>query len=342
MSKLRSLAALTLFLTVGTACSNPAPETEGVAPSEAQAGWNTLSGAPPVIIAHRGASGTLPEHTLEAYALAIDQGADFIEPDLVITQDGHLIARHDRYLSTTTNVSDISEFADRKTVKPGRSDADWYAEDFTLEEIKQLRARQPFAGRATEYDDQYQIPTLEEVLSLANQRSDELGRQIGIYPETKQPSALEALGLSFDQPLLQALQEAGYEGADAPVFIQSFEADILKRLNQQTETPLVFLIGRPTLMSFETISEFADGVGPYKLLLMTADGASTGFLESAHDQGLMVHTWTLRDDDVWAPFAGDPAAEISAFLDLGVDGLFTDFPETGVTVRDEFAGQVRP
>ena len=172
--------------------------------------WTTRSGERPIIIAHRGASGVLPEHTLAAYERAIEQGADFIEPDLVITRDRHLVARHDRYLSTTTNVSDLSEFAARKTVKPGRDAADWYVEDFTLAELKTLRARQPRAGRSKAYDDQYEIPTFGEVLELVAGRSEALGRPIGVYPEAKQPGALNALGYSHDADLLAALRKYGF------------------------------------------------------------------------------------------------------------------------------------
>ncbi|MEL6688485.1 MAG: glycerophosphodiester phosphodiesterase family protein, partial [Pseudomonadota bacterium] len=180
--------------------------------------WNTLDGSAPLIIAHRGASGYLPEHTLAAYDLGIDMGADFIEADLVITKDGVLVARHDRYLSDSTNVADHPEFAGRKVVKPGHDGADWFVEDFTLAEIKTLRAKQVKAGRPTEFDGLYEIPTFDEVLALVVRRSEETGRRIGIYPETKQPAALETLGLSFDTALLDSLAQYRFDSADDPVF----------------------------------------------------------------------------------------------------------------------------
>ena len=180
-------------------------------PVHASPGWNTLTGQPPVIIAHRGASGERPEHTLAAYSLAIEQGADFIEPDLVMTKDGVLIVRHDRYLSTTTDVSAHPEFADRRVEKEGRQD--WWAEDFTLEEIKTLRAVQPREGRAKDYDGQFEIPAFEEVLALRAKASEETGRIIGVYPETKHPAAPAALGLDPAPELREEMAVATNVGA---------------------------------------------------------------------------------------------------------------------------------
>lgn len=328
--------ALAVFL---MACTNE--QGPPIVPGLPDKLWDTKSGEAPIIIAHRGASGYRPEHTLEAYELAIDQGADFIEPDLVITKDGHLIARHDRYLSTTTNVADFAEFADRKTVKPGRGKADWYAEDFTLAEIKQLRARQPFPGRSRAFDDTYSIPTFAEVLELANAKSAELDRRVGVYPETKQPTALEALGLSFDAPLIADLTAADYEGFGAPVYIQSFEPEILERLNKITTTKLVYLIAAPTDLELTEIANFADGIGPNKLLLLTSDGASSGLLEQAHEAGLEVHSWTFRDDARGGSF-DDIAGELNAYMMLGLDGIFTDFPDTALAVRTDLAEKLRP
>lgn len=289
----------------------------------------TLSGAAPIIIAHRGASGYRPEHTLSAYALAIDMGADYIEPDLVITKDGHLIARHDRYLSTTTNVADLPEFADRKTEKPGHDGADWFAEDFTLAEIKQLKARQPRAARAQHFNDKYDIPTFDEVLELVNTLSEKRGRPIGVYPETKQPRALAALGLSYDEALLKSLKAHGFEDDSDPVFIQSFEDGNLRRLKEKTSIPLVFLTEDVPVLSFSEIAEFARGIGPYKKLLSDETLKSTGFVENAHAAGLVVHPWTFRDDqaDIRLP---NKLKEARHYFALGVDGGFFDFPDSGV------------
>lgn len=295
--------------------------------------WPTLNGNPPIVIAHRGASGYLPEHTLAAYDLAIDLGADYIEPDLVITKDGQLVARHDRYLSSTTNIGDHGEFADRKTVKEGREEADWFVEDFTLAELKTLRAVQPREGRSPEFDGQFEIPTFEEILQLAQHRSLSAGRRIGVYPETKHPAALEALGLSFDDELLRLLDAYGFQNADDPVFIQSFEADNLKRLRVKTNLRQIFLTENEPDIAMDEIRRFADGIGPYKKLLIDEAGGDSGFVGRAHRADLMVHPWTFRDDDVWPLFDGDTRAEIEMFMRLGIDGLFSDFANTPVSVR---------
>ncbi len=289
----------------------------------------TLSGEKPIIIAHRGASGLRPEHTIAAYQLAIDMGADFIEPDLVITKDGHLVARHDRYLSTTTNVSDLAEFADRKTKKTGLDRADWFVEDFTLAEIKTLKARQPREGRLKRFDDEYDIPTFDEVLDLAKKWSDKRGQRIGVYPETKHPAALEALGLSFDDSLLSSLEKYGYSSNVDPVFIQSFEDENLRRLKDKTSIRLVYLTKEKPSLGFDQIAQFAAGIGPYKKLLSNDQLQSTGFVEGAHDSGLEVHPWTFRDDQPDDRFA-NKKAEARHYFDLGIDGGFFDFPETGI------------
>lgn len=298
--------------------------------------WSTLSGEPPLIVAHRGASGYQPEHTLEAYNLAIDMGADFIEPDLVITKDRKLVARHDRYLSTTTDVASHPEFADRKIEKPGHNKADWFVEDFTLAEIKTLRARQPRPERGTEYDGQYEVPTFDEVLDLVKKREADTGRRIGVYPETKHPAALEALGLSFDEALLKALNDYGYTDKDDPVFIQSFEMGNLRRLREKTDIRLVYLTLRVPKVPLFEIPNFADGIGPYKKLLLDKDGKDTGFVKAAHKAGLTVHPWTFRDDQPDDDFSDDPEAEIHRYLALGIDGFFTDFADTGVKARDSY------
>lgn len=324
--------------------------------------WNTLTGEAPLIIAHRGASGHRPEHTLESYALAIEMGADVIEPDLVFTKDHILVARHDRHLSTTTNVTDHPEFTDRK--KPnadpnGEAREDWWIEDFTLAELKTLRARQPFPGRSKEFDDQFEIPTFDEIISLANRKSAEAGKPVGIYPETKHPGYFESIGMDFERPLLLALQafRAG------PVFIQSFEPAILKRLKGKTTANLIQLVyekepGAGSNIPLEDIATYADGVGPAKTLVWDSESDEHSFLKTAHDLGLLVHPWTLRDDQPEAyqhhvestsTFIGlvvtsddsldkypDMAiGEFYYFYDIGVDGIFTDFSDTAFAARKQ-------
>lgn len=288
---------------------------------------STLTGEAPIIIAHRGASGELPDHTIEAYTLAIEQGADFIEPDLVMTSDGILIARHDRYLSTTTNIEDLPQFADRKRTQAtlAGTKIDWWAEDFSLEEIKTLRARQPFRGRSDEFDDQYEIPTFQEIVDLA------VDAGVGLYPETKSPGYHAGVGLDMKAPLLAAL-----DGVDVPIFIQSFEPKILRELDEMTEHKLVHLRsgeGRAIRAGFEPpleeVADYVDGIGPAKHLLWERPGVSTDLVEQAHALDLTVHVWTFRDDAVPEDFAS-PEAELEAFVNIGVDGLFTDFPATAV------------
>lgn len=298
--------------------------------------WPTLSGLEPIVVAHRGASGYRPEHTLASYDLAIDMGADFIEPDLVITKDGHLVARHDRYLSTTTDVSNHPEFANRKTEKPGHNRTDWFVEDFTLAEIKTLKARQPRPARGAQYNGKFDVPTFSEILELVKKRERETGRRIGIYPETKHPAALEALGLSFDTELLKTLNDFDYKQAEDPIFIQSFETGNLRRLNDLTDIRLVYLTGELPNLSMEDIAKFADGIGPYKKLLIDKDGQDTGFVKAAHKAGLTVHPWTFRDDQPDKDFSDDPQAEIQRYLALGIDGFFTDFADTGVKARESY------
>ncbi|WP_294309783.1 glycerophosphodiester phosphodiesterase family protein, partial [uncultured Sphingomonas sp.] len=198
----------------------------------------------PIVIAHRGASGERPEHTLAAYDLAIREGADVIEPDLVPTKDGHLVARHENEISGTTDVASHSEFADRKTTKTidGQTETGWFTEDFTLAELKTLRARERLSQlRSTAYDGQFSIPTLEEIIALAKARSKETGRTISIYPETKHPTYFAGIGKGTDAPLIAALDKAGWKTADAPVFIQSFEVNNLKHLKTMTGIRLIQL-----------------------------------------------------------------------------------------------------
>ncbi len=293
----------------------------------------TLSGEPPIVIAHRGASGVLPEHTLAGYARAIEMGADYIEPDLVITKDGHLVARHDRYLSTTTDVATRPEFADRKIEKLGHDGADWFIEDFTLAEIKTLRAVQPRAGRSTEFDGLYEIPTFDEILDLITTQAKTLGRRIGVYPETKHPSIFTGLGLRHDDALLSSLSKYGFDGADDPVFIQSFEMENLERLNAKTNIRLILLTEKRP--DFKRAAKTVDGIGPSKKLLLTDTHEDTGFIAAAHAAGLAVHPWTFRDDALDPKFP-DIDTEIKAYYALGVDGIFSDFPDTALSARQTY------
>jgi glycerophosphoryl diester phosphodiesterase len=319
---------------------------------------------PPIVIAHRGASGHRPEHTLESYQLGIEMGADFIEPDLVITRDGVLIARHENEISQTTDVADRPEFADRKATRriSGLEVTGWFTEDFTLAEIKTLRARERLPFRDHSLDGQFQIPTFEEVLDLAVRKSAETGRTIGVYPETKHPSYFRNLGLPHEEPLLAALKKRGWTDRDAPVFIQSFETGNLRDLRQRTAVRLIQLLdeaGRPwdftasgdlrtyadlaTPEGLAWIATYADGIGPNKRLIVPMDHdrqllPPTSLVKDAHIAGLMVHPWTFRSDPQFlAPaYEGRPEREYEQFYALGVDGVFSDFPEVAVGAQRSF------
>jgi glycerophosphoryl diester phosphodiesterase len=315
---------------------------------------------PPLVIAHRGASGYRPEHTLEAYELAIEMGADFIEPDLVITKDGVLIARHESELSRTTDVADRPEFADRRTSRriDGLEVTGWFTEDFLLEEIKTLRTRERHPFRDHSRDDRFQLATFEEILDLAIRRSTEVGRTIGVYPETKHPSYFRSRGLPLEEPLLAALEKVGWTDRDAPVFLQSFETGNLRELRQKTGVRLIQLLdveGQPwdlassgdcrsyrdlaTPEGLAWTATYADGIGPNKRLIMPVDAdgrllSPTSLVEDAHQVGLQVHPWTLRSDPQFLAAGYDsPEREYEMFYGLGVDGLFSDFPDVAVRVR---------
>jgi glycerophosphoryl diester phosphodiesterase len=330
----------------------------------------------PLVIGHRGASGSLPEHTLQAYRLAIKVGADYIEPDLVATKDGVLIARHEPNIDGTTNVEDHPEFASRKTTKmvDGQPVEGWFASDFTLAEIKTLRATQSRAGRPTEFDGKFAIPTFQQVIALAKRESRRTGRRIGIYPETKHPTFHQELGLPLEARLVAALKRNGLNKRRSPVFIQSFEQANLKQLNGMTRVRLVQLVdandtdanGNPTYAPpfdrpydwtksgrtdlyahFATdaglaeIKTYADGIGPWKPYIVPMDPAGnvfapTDLVARAHAHGLLIHTWTFRDDAFPTGYAGGPISEYLTFYRLGIDGVFSDFPETAFTAREIF------
>jgi glycerophosphoryl diester phosphodiesterase len=311
----------------------------------------------PIVIAHRGASGHRPEHTLAAYSLAIDMGADYIEPDLVSTKDSVLVARHENEIGGTTDVA--TRFPDRRTTHTidGRSVTGWFTEDFTLAELRTLRTNERLSFRSHAYDGREPIPTFEEILDLVERRSQESGRRIGVYPETKHSSYFRSIGLPVEEPLLAALARRGWTTPAAPVFIQSFEVANLRALRARTGVRLVQLIdvrGGPadaktapdvpatyasmiTPAGLARIAEYANAIGVEKSLVQPIDstgrrGPPTSIVAEAHRAGLAVHVWTLRSDSVYLPkaYAGDAAAEWRLFASLGVDGIFGDFPDVGV------------
>ena len=350
-----------------------------------------LNGRPPIVIGHRGASGYRPEHTLAAYQLAIWQGADFIEPDLVSTSDGVLIARHEPMLAifneatnsvgeATTNVAEIPAFANRRTTRilDGVSVNGWWAQNFTLAEIKTLKARERIPAirpANTAFNDLFEIPTLQEIITLAQTQSALLGRTIGIYPETKHPTFHDAAGLSLEEPLINTLKANGLAGADAPVFIQSFEVANLKEINLRPDivVPLVQLFGgsgqpfdftaagnpktydqMATAAGLTQIATYADGVGPNKGRVIPVVGGNlsntqTSFVADAHGNGLLVHPYTYRRENIFLPnqfdssadpiAPGDMRGELLAFLNAGIDGFFTDNPDIGTGAVQRFSGE---
>ncbi len=323
-----------------------------------------MNGLAPVVIAHRGASGYRPEHTLAAYRLAIEMGADYIEPDLVPTRDGVLVARHENEIGGTTDVAEHREFAGRRTTKTvdGRQVTGWFTEDFTLAELKTLRAKErlPRVRPAnTWYDGHFEVPTLEEILDLVERAGRRRGVTVGVYPETKHPTYFDSIGLSLEEPLVEALRRHHLDRPNAPVLLQSFETGNLRELAAMTSVPLVQLVeagGAPydleaagdprcyadllTPSGLREVATYAAGLGLHKNLVLP-DGGRT--VDAAHGAGLAVHVWTVRDENRFLaeryrvgsdPDArGDSQAQTHALLDAGVDGIFTDHADTAVEAR---------
>lgn len=383
-----SAAAALVAAVLLAACANTGPER--------QSAYRTLDGAKPLVIGHRGASGYLPEHTLASYRKAIEMGADFIEPDLVVTKDGELVARHEPNITATTDVSTRPEFASRKKTRmvDGVAETGWFVTDFTLAELRTLYAKQANPVRDQSFNKQFPVPTFREILELAKSESARTGRTIGVYPETKHPTYHVAAGLPIEPRLLKILAEYGYTKKNSPVIIQSFEVQNLKDLRQQTGVRLVQLIdgdgvdaqGKVTLVApfdkpydfavrkdprtfpdlltpkgLAEIKTYADGIGPWKPYLRSAkqvlgsdgkpqdlngDGkitdadrvllAPTEVVKNAHAAGLFVHAFTFRNEKelLVSDYKGDPKVEYAVFYELGVDGLFSDFPDTALAARE--------
>ncbi|GAB2686775.1 glycerophosphodiester phosphodiesterase [Thalassiella azotivora] len=331
----------------------------------------------PVVIGHRGASGYRPEHTLASYELAARTGADFLEPDVVVTRDGVLVCRHENDISATTDVADRPELAHLRTTKvvDGVRTTGWFVEDLTLAEVRSLRAVERLPGLRqgnTLYDGRFGVPTLQEVVDLAQRLGRELGRTVGVYPETKHPSHFAARGLD-PVPLLAALlRRNGWDDPQAPVVVQSFEPTSLLSLRRRHRVPVPTVLltaahgSPPDLASagdprtwedlldaraLRRMASWLDGVGPHReqVRSTTADGrlgGPTGLVEVAHDAGLLVHAWTFRAENAFLPAdlrrGGAPAAfghaveDVLLHLEDGVDGVFTDHPDLGALARDAF------
>jgi glycerophosphoryl diester phosphodiesterase len=363
-------AALTALLATVIAFATVASNATG---GDRTGGSDRAEQARPLVIGHRGAAGYRPEHTLASYELAARMGADYIEPDLVSTKDGVLVARHEPEISATTDVASHPEFADRRKTKviDGVPLTGWFTEDFTLAELKTLRAKERIPDvrqRNTIYDGRFEVPTLQEVIDLVRRLSRELGREIGIYPETKHPSYFRSIGLPLEPRLVRILRRNGFDNRRSKVFVQSFETANLKALNHELDVPLVQLFAakgaRPfdfvesgdprtygdlaTPAGLREVARYADGVGPSKDYIVPRDtsGASldpTSFVDDAHDARLVVHPYTFRNENQFLPLelrsSGDPnaygnaIAEYEQFYRLGVDGLFSDNPDTAIEAR---------
>ncbi|WP_319459914.1 glycerophosphodiester phosphodiesterase [Micromonospora sp. RTP1Z1] len=332
----------------------------------------------PIVIGHRGASGYRPEHTLESYRLAIRLGADYIEPDLVSTSDGVLVARHENEISGTTDVAARPEFAARKATKTidGVKVTGWFTEDFTLAELRTLRAKErlPQVRVAnTAFDGKFEVPTFQEVIDLARAEGKARGRTIGIYPETKHPSYFASIGLALEEPLVAALRQNKLTHRNDPVIIQSFETANLRKLDKMIDVKLAQLLdatGRPydftvagdtrsyadlaSAAGLKWIAEYADGVGANKNLIVPRDAAGkllapTNLIRDAHREKLVVHAWTFRAENQFLPVdfrigadpnaRGDITPEYELFFRLGLDGVFADQPDTAVAARAGLAAR---
>ncbi|WP_425994823.1 glycerophosphodiester phosphodiesterase [Caulobacter sp. DWR1-3-2b1] len=334
-------------------------------------GLARAQGKKPIVIAHRGASGLRPEHTALAYELAIEQGCDFIEPDLVPTKDGHLVARHENEIGGTTDVAARPEFAARKATKTidGQTVEGWFTEDFTLAELKTLRARErlpQLRPASAAFDGQAQILTFDEVVAIARSATARAGRTIGVYPEMKHPTYFASIGLPVEGRMLDALKRNDLNSATAPVFVQCFEVTPLKTLRSKTRARLVLLAdaegGPPDLKNvryadlltaegLKGVAAYADGLGPHQALVIPRAETllpATSLVKYAHAAGLQVHPWTVRAENYFLPPAlrrgdaarpdymalpGDVEPLLKALYAAGVDGLFSDFPDLAVAAR---------
>ncbi|MFE2675220.1 glycerophosphodiester phosphodiesterase [Streptomyces hygroscopicus] len=330
----------------------------------------------PTVIGHRGASGYRPEHTLGSYQLALDMGADIIEQDLVPTKDGHLVCRHENDITATTDVASHPEFADRKTTKTvdGTKLTGWFTEDFTLAELKTLRAKERIPGTRqhnTLYDGRWEVPTFEEVLQWADREGRRRGRRVWLYVETKHPTYFRKLGLGLEEPLAKLLRRYGRHRKDAALFLQSFEPGSIQRLRRLVGTPAVVLLStldsRPwdfveagdprtvrdlvTPEGLRWIASYAEGIGPDLSVIIprTSDGklgTPTGVVKDAHAAGLVLHPYTVRNENSFLPADyrrgtdpnayGDAFGVFKAYFATGIDGIFSDNPDTALLAAADF------
>ncbi|WP_406181490.1 glycerophosphodiester phosphodiesterase [Streptomyces sp. NBC_01006] len=330
----------------------------------------------PLVIGHRGACGYRPEHTLGSYQLALDLGADVVEQDLVPTKDGHLVCRHENEIGGTTDVADHPEFASRRTTKSidGVAVTGWFTEDFTLAELKTLRAKERIPAvrqRNTLYDGRWDVPTFEEVLRWADREGKRRGKRVWLHVETKHPTYFRSLGLGLEEPLAKLLRRYGRDGRGAPLFLQSFEPSSIQRLSRLVSAPRVVLLSAagtrpwdfeqakdPRTVSdlvkpegLKWIAGFAQGIGPTMDLILPRDaagklGAPTTLVKDAHAQGLVLHPYTARNENTFLPAEyrkgtdpnayGDAFGAFKTYFEQGIDGIFTDNADTGLLAAEAF------
>lgn len=330
----------------------------------------------PTIVGHRGASGYRPEHTLGSYQLALDLGAHVIEQDLVPTKDGHLVCRHENDITATTDVADHPEFAGRKTTKSvdGVSLTGWFTEDFTLAELKRLRAKERIPAtrqQSTLYNGRWEIPTFEEVLRWADDEGRRRGKAVWLYVETKHPTYFRGLGLGLEERLAKLLRRYGRDRRDSPLFLQSFEPTSMQRMAKLVSTTRVVLFdaadtqpwdlkqaGDPRFVAdlitpkgLKWIASFAQGIGPWVDLVIPRDadgrlGEPTTLVRDAHAKDLILHPYTMRNENSFLPADfrigtdpnayGDAFGAFQAYFEQGIDGIFTDNPDTGLLAAADF------
>ncbi|MFD3974703.1 glycerophosphodiester phosphodiesterase [Streptomyces cyaneofuscatus] len=333
----------------------------------------------PTVIGHRGASGYRPEHTLGSYQLALDLGAHIVEQDLVPTKDGHLVCRHENDITATTDVADHPEFAGRKATKSidGVSYTGWFTEDFTLAELKTLRAKERIPGNRpdnTLYDGRWTVPTFEEVLRWADQEGRKRKKPVWLYVETKHPTYFRSLGLGLEEPLARLLRRYGRDRRNAPLILQSFEPSSVQRLARLVDTPRIVLLSGPTTRPWDFvesgdprtvadlvtpaglkwIASYAQGIGPTLDLVIPKDAAGrlttpTTLVKDAHARGLLLHPYTLRNENSFLPADfrrgtdpnayGDVFGAAAAYFATGIDGIFSDHPDTALLAAADFDGR---
>ncbi|MFP1628286.1 glycerophosphodiester phosphodiesterase [Streptomyces sp. 5K101] len=364
---------------LGTAALGVGAGAGAAQAGERPGGRPSYKGLPvPAVIAHRGASGYRPEHTIGAYQFALDMGAHVIEQDLVPTKDGHLVCRHENDITGTTDVAEHPEFASRRTTKSvdGVSITGWFTEDFTLAELKTLRAKERIPGTRQEntlYDGRWTVPTFEEVLRWAEDEGRRRGRPVWLHVETKHPTYFRGIGLGLEERLARLLRRYGRHRADSPTFLQSFEPTSMRRMAGLVGTPRVVLLWTPddrpwdfresgdprTVADLVTpeglawIAGFAQGIGPLLDLVIPKDANGrltkpTTLVRDAHAKGLVVHPYTMRNENSFLPADfrrgtdpnayGDVFGAYKAYLATGIDGIFTDNPDTGLLAAADFTG----